>query len=253
MPYSIDIYPTPSTVNRSLTGQVAVAVDVLRAGTTIVTALENGAEAVAPFLDIATAQGAAESHANAILGGERKGRLIEGFDLSNSPADYRKENIAEKRVFFTTTNGTKAIEASRTSDITAIGSFVNLTALCQFLKSCERSISIVCAGTNGEPSLEDHLFAGAVCNWFTETQPIRMNTMARAVQTLWKTAQRQMDQGVSLFEILCRSQGGKNLIELEFTADIQLAAELDRYHVVPLFDVKSGLIRTDVDLNGWPR
>lgn len=253
MPHSIDIYPTPSAVDRSLTGKVAVAVDVLRAGTTIVTAMEHGAEAIAPFIDITTAHQAAQSHPHGILGGERKGRLIEGFDLSNSPADYRSENIKGKRVFFTTTNGTKAIEASQTSDVTAIGSFVNLTAICHFLKKCDRSIAIVCAGTDGNPSLEDHLFAGAVCNWFDETQAIRMNTMGRAVQTLWKTAQRQMDQGASLFEILCKSQGGRNLIELEFISDIHLAAELDRYRMVPVYDLKSGLIRTDVDLKGWPR
>lgn len=253
MSLSIDIYPTPSTVDRSLHGHVAVAVDVLRAGTTIVTALENGAEAIAPFLDIAAAHQSAQSHANAILGGERKGLLIEGFDLSNSPADYGKENVAGKRVFFTTTNGTKAIEASHTADVIAIGSFVNLTALCHFLKKCERSISIVCAGTNGEPSLEDHLLAGSICNWFSEKEAIRLNTMGRGVQTLWRTAQRQMDQGSTLFEILCRSQGGKNLIDLEFTSDIELAADMDRYGIVPIFDLKSGLIRTDVDLKGWPR
>ncbi|MDG2012740.1 MAG: 2-phosphosulfolactate phosphatase [Pirellulaceae bacterium] len=253
MPHSIELFSLPADAPRTLTGKSTVAVDVLRAGTTIVTALNHGAASIRPCVDIETTRQSARQSSDALLGGERQGLLIDGFDLSNSPESYQPEIVAGRQICFTTTNGTKAIEASRTSDAILIGSFINFTAVCCRLEQLQLPISIICAGTDGDPTLEDNLFGGAICDWFAQKKKIKMNPAAHAACEMWRTAHRQRDLGVSLCETLCHTQGGKNLVKLNLAPDIEFASAIDRYSTLPIYDPNTGLIGTDVDLNSAPR
>lgn len=253
MTHSIELFSLPADAPRRLAGKATVAVDVLRAGTTIITALQNGAASLIPCIDIETTRHSAAENPNSLLGGERQGLMINGFDLSNSPESYQPQIVAGRQIYFTTTNGTKAIEASRTSDVILIGSFINLTAVCRRLEQLQLPISIICAGTDGDPTLEDNLFGGAICEWFTQKTKVQMNPAAFAAREMWRTAIRQRDLGVSLCETLCHTQGGKNLVKLNLAPDIEFASTIDRFSILPIFDPRTGLIGTDVDLNGAPR
>jgi 2-phosphosulfolactate phosphatase len=96
-----------------------------------------------------------------VLGGERGGKRIEGFDLGNSPAEYKPALVAGKTVLFTTTNGTRAMQMCRQAQKVLIGSFANFSAMCRELGKLDH-VDILCAGTDGQITREDVLFAGAV-------------------------------------------------------------------------------------------
>ena len=146
-----------------LQGGIAVIVDILRASTTITHALANGAQKVIPCRSIDDAQALRTSPDDGVLlGGERGGIRIDGFDLSNSPDDYSNAVVAGKTIGFTTTNGTKALLRSEKAQKIIIGSFANFSKVLDRIVDSGKPIHIVCAGTNGAITGEDVLFAGAV-------------------------------------------------------------------------------------------
>src|SRR5215218_3513126 len=110
------VHKLPQAVDREeLVGSTVVVVDLLRATSTICQALAAGATEVVPFLEVSQALEAAEKHGrrDIVLGGERGGKRIDGFDLGNSPAEYTPATVGGRRVFFTTTNGTRALDHAR--------------------------------------------------------------------------------------------------------------------------------------------
>src|SRR4051794_31619088 len=138
----------------ALKGSVAVVVDVLRATTVMVHALAAGAEAIVPCSEIAEARRIALEHpaGSTVLGGERQGLPIEGFDLGNSPDEYTPEVCGGKTVVMTTTNGTRAILASLEAERVLVAGFVNLRATVDalsvnVLKVHALPMHIICAGT----------------------------------------------------------------------------------------------------------
>lgn len=145
-------------------GGVAVILDILRASTTIVHVLAHGAARVIPTGEIAEARRVAGGLpvGSVLLGGEREGLQIEGFDLDNSPFAYTPELVKGRTIVFTTTNGTRALLRSDRADRVLIGSFVNLQAVVDDLAQEDRPVHLVCAGTKGKVTLEDTLCAGAI-------------------------------------------------------------------------------------------
>ena len=136
--------------HRALDSAVAVVIDVLRASTTVVHALASGAQAVIPCetIDEAREQSTRRSSGTVLLGGERGGERIDGFDLGNSPLEFTPEAVAGKTIVFTTTNGTKALKQCASADRVLIGTFVNRAALLRVLQADGRPIHLVCAGTD---------------------------------------------------------------------------------------------------------
>ena len=125
--------------------------------------------------------------ADIVLGGERRGGKIPGFDAGNSPAEYTPQLVGGKRVFITTTNGTRAMYQSRLASRVLLGSFLNLSALVASIQD-EASIDILCAGTDGSETEEDILAAGGIvhslCYFDTASSSQQMNeasAMAGAV------------------------------------------------------------------------
>src|SRR3954468_21131840 len=149
--HHLRVHKLPKDVDeKELAGSTVVVIDLLRATSTICQALASGAREVVPFLEIEDAFTAAkgEDRADIVLGGERRGGKIPGFDVGNSPAEYTPQVVGGKRVFITTTNGTRAMHHARLASRVVLGSFLNLSAIVASVKD-EPTIDILCAGTDG--------------------------------------------------------------------------------------------------------
>lgn len=229
----IDVYLLPALVEPpALAGKTVVVIDVLRATTTIVHALAAGATQVIPCLEIDEAKKAAAELASPIvLGGERGGLPIAGFDLGNSPAEYTHERVAGKTVVFTTTNGTRAMKRCHAAARVLVGAFVNFSAVCRELINLEQ-IALVCAGTDGHVTREDTLFAGAIVDDLTRSKKWQLNDQAHLCADAWHAAVRLLtDRPLGM--MLRDSRGGRNLIETGQENDIDLAAQMDKFDLVP--------------------
>ena len=230
-----------------LHGGCAVVIDVLRASTTIIHALAAGAKSVIPCEEVDEAKQLAANHSpdERLLGGERDGVRIDGFDLDNSPLAYTTDVVAGKTILFTSTNGTRALARARAKMATPIliGSFVNLQAIVDQLNNQQRSVHLVCAGTCGEITSEDVLFAGAVATALQETTFQSGNDEADIAGGFF---QRHTNSGETLFDAICRSTGGRNLIKSGFDADIHRAAHVNRFDIVPHYNSQENKITTTV-------
>lgn len=142
--------------------KVVVIIDVFRATSTIATALDNGAVSVIPVASVAECIAIGSSNSNYITAGERDGRIADGLQYGNSPAEYPKHFIAGKSLVLTTTNGTRLLHMIQGAAAIITGSFLNLNAVCNFLISLQKPVILGCAGWKDRFNLEDTLFAGAV-------------------------------------------------------------------------------------------
>jgi 2-phosphosulfolactate phosphatase len=226
-------------------GGVAVVIDVLRASTTMITALAHGATRVVPVADVDDARRrAAELGAAALLGGERGGRRIPGFDLGNSPREYTADRVAGRTVVITTTNGTAALHACRGAREIVIGALVNRAAAAAAVRRLagpEADVHLVCAGTDGMISAEDVLGAGAILD--AALAAGRDDACdAAAVESLafFRRVAAQGDVSAALVTEFRRSPGGANLVALGMEADLPTAAAIDTLEVVPRLDAALG-------------
>ncbi len=220
------------------TGKTSVVIDVLRATTTIVTALKNGAREVIP---VATVDFAMKVSGNifsgmTLLGGERNTKMIEGFNLGNSPLEYKEEVVAGKSVILYTTNGTRAIVKAKFSENLFICSFNNLASIAGHLVKLNKDVEIICSGTNGFFSLEDVVCAGRlIAEMQGLDERIELLDSARASLTLSKSF------GKSIVKMLKETEHGKLLQENGFTEDLNYCAKISNIDLVPYFT--SGTIK----------
>lgn len=166
-----------------LRGKIAVVIDVLRATSVIVTALANGARWVKT---VASIEEAVQLRSPVVLlGGERSAMPIEGFDFSNSPLEYTPERVMNKGIVLTTTNGTLAVSHCKSAEEVLTGAFLNHRALTNYLLLQDRPIELVCAGTNGEFSLDDFLCAGLICSTLQTTDRVKFDDLGRLAIQCW--------------------------------------------------------------------
>ena len=268
----LQVHLLPSLVSEEqLRGGVVVVIDVLRASTTITQCLASGATAVIPTATVAEAHAAAASiagyslptadsevpadvrtNAGILMGGERGGTLISGFDLDNSPTSYAPGAVNGKSVIFTTTNGTQALLKCRLAERTLIGCFSNLHSVIALLTNDSRPIHLICAGTDGEVSTDDALCAGAIATgvWAARNWPQWLGDELRLVMDFFTCRCQPMREVVNA---LRESRGGRNLISLGLEADIDRAARWDLFRIVPEFDVASGRITPARDVPTEPK
>lgn len=201
--------------------ETVVVVDVLRATSTIVTALANGAKEVVP---VKTVEEALTMKKKGILVcGERNAKKVDGFDLGNSPLEYKRELVLGKTVVLTTTNGTQVIEKIESESIIA-ASFLNVSAVVEHLKEKE-NITIVCAGTSGDFSLEDFLLAGMIVKRMK-----REDLLDGAL-----VAMRYFESVQNVREEIKRfSSHAKRLISLGFEKDVDFCTTEDLFREVPV-------------------
>jgi 2-phosphosulfolactate phosphatase len=162
---TVDVVFTPTLLNaKELRGRTAVVIDVFRATTTILTALENGAAAVIPFDDAkkARAFAARQPSGELLLCGEQKTRKIKGFDLGNSPLEFTTDIVRDKTIALCTTNGTKALIAATSAAEVLVGCVRNYRAAAKRILKSGRDVTLVCSGSAGKVSGEDSLCAGLI-------------------------------------------------------------------------------------------
>jgi 2-phosphosulfolactate phosphatase len=254
----IDVYMLPEFLEGAdLSESVAVVIDVLRASTTIVHALGHGAAAVIPCLEVDEARRIARENPESeiLLGGERQGRIIDGFDLDNSPLSYRSETVAGRTIAFTTTNGTRALLRCSQAQAVFIGAFVNLAAVAEELLRRDRDVHLVCAGTDGQLTAEDILFAGALADELLtrSTASGRGEDGSNRAEDAFVLENVQAQMAVDFYRArsadpetfrrtMFESLGGRNLVELGFNTDIERTMQRDLFAVVPVWDPAQGVI-----------
>lgn len=236
-------------------GGVAVVIDVLRASTTMITALASGAAAVWPVADVDEARALARRLGpRAILGGERGGVMIEGFALGNSPTEYVRDRIGGHDVVITTTNGTAALAACAAAAETLVGAIVNRRAVAAAVRTLAAArglhhAHLVCAGTDGIVTAEDVLAAGAILDAAAADPGAAADTLdAAAARAL--AAFRQVvaaapgstleTAAAALVAAFRTSPGGANLVELGMASDLPVCARLDAVPIVPGLDHETG-------------
>lgn len=232
---------------------VCVVFDVLRATTSMVTALAHGARSICPVSTVAQAVAFKHRHPEAWLGGERHGWRITAkasggidFDLGNSPAEFTSPGIQNRILAVTTTNGTRALIAASPARLTFVSSFLNLNATAKALRSLKpASLLLIGAGTYEEAALEDTLAAGALCDALWDLYgPGHVADSALMARLLYQ----RLGAG-NLAAALAQSLNGRRLMQLPgLSQDVAFAAQLDAFPLVAKLDA-DGLIRRESDLN----
>ncbi len=226
----IEVFFSPAGVDElGMRGRNVIIIDVLRATTTICTALRNGAREVIPTPDIenATKISSNLSGDSRLLGGERQGKKIDGFDLGNSPAEYTPEKVKNKSIIFTTTNGAGAIYKCRYASTALVASFVNVSAIVKTIVDVGGTWTILCSGRQGAFSIEDATCAGMIISKVQELTEVDTEDAGLTTLILYKNAKR------SIYGMMKKSLHGKYLISIGFESDLKICAEIDSVPVVP--------------------
>lgn len=232
----IDVFFGPAGLTASdVTGRVVVVIDVLRASTSIATALANGARAVIPVesTEDVVMRAKAFARSEVKLAGERQMRPIPGFDLGNSPREFSREVVEGKTVLLSTTNGTTAIASLQGPRDVVIGSYVNFSAVLAMLRAALRGgtdIAILCAGREKQFSLEDAACAGRfVHHAMRRRTDVAVNDAAFASMLIDR---RYSDNLMRLFSA---SAHGRALSEAGYGDDLADCAAIDSYPIIPIY------------------
>jgi 2-phosphosulfolactate phosphatase len=246
---TIEVFLTPSQADEmQLKDKTVVVIDVLRASTTIATALYNGAKEIIP---VSTIENAAKISGNMIgdvtlRAGERNARMIEGFNLGNSPLEYVKEVVAGKSIIFVTTNGSGTIVKGRHAKHLLVAGFVNLGTVVQALARLKEDTTIICSGKSGNFCLEDAVCAGKIIAELKNTRigNIKLDDAGYAALMLEKSF------GKNILKMLKQSEHGQYLAGIGFQEDLKWCAGVDTIPVLPVFS--GNMIRTGAELKRRP-
>ena len=231
----------PALAHRDLRDSVCVVFDILRATSTCVTALHNGAAAIIPVSEISEALELGQKRPDVLLGGERNGVKIRtaerNFDFGNSPREYTPEKVRGKTIVSSTTNGTRALRACDGAKIVFASSFLNLSATAKFLREKRfENILLVCAGTRENAALEDILAAGALCEKLLDAQPA-LSDSARVALADYRQTKSELAATIH------QSENASRLLGIaELRDDVEFCLQQDVFDLVAA--LKDGAIRT---------
>jgi len=231
----LTMHLTPHQVDEmSLRDKTVVVVDVLRAGTTVTTALSNGAREVIPTSTVENAARVSGNltGGNTLLAGERNGKMVEGFHLGNSPLEYTAEKVRGKPIVFISSNGSPVFLKARHAREMAVCSFVNIGAVAESVRAKEGDLVVLCAGNAGGFSLEDAVCAGMLIHLLSadEDKKLQMSDAGRAAHALYKVHAKNP------LRMLKGTDNGRTLTEMGFMDDVRYCASIDSVPVVPLLD-----------------
>lgn len=221
----IDVVFRWQDVSGDVSDLAVLVVDVLRATTTMATILHQGGEAVLPIEDLSQAYKYKERDASLILGGERNNVAPSGFDGGNSPFDYSRELVGGRRVVFTTTNGTQALGQARKAKWVGCASLLNARASAEAQQNVAGNGLIICAGTQGQTSLDDVLAAGAVVSYWPR------ECWSDGAYMAYLVFERYRDR---LYDGLADSRHGRRLLEMGLERDLKWASQLNHISSVPV-------------------
>jgi 2-phosphosulfolactate phosphatase len=236
----------PSLAQANLTGVSCVVFDILRATSSIVTALGNGAECLIPVSEIAEAIARRAGNKEYLLAGERNGLKIGAdlsmgidFDFGNSPREFLPDRVSGKTICITTTNGTRALRSCAQAEIVLAASFLNLRATCDYLvRLAPANILLVCSGTFEEVAYEDVLAAGALCEMLAQKESKRtLGDSALIARDTFRQRQGSLSQALGI------SQNGRRLLARpELRDDVDFCAQENILELVAIMGA-DGAIR----------
>ncbi len=228
------VYHTSELTPSQILPDTAVVIDVLRATTTIATALDVGAEAVATFKSLESLMEVSENWPaqKRIRAGERGGAKVEGYDLGNSPLDCTTELMKDKRLFLSTTNGTKALQAVEQSSTVITAALINRGSVVKYLlKQNPETVWLIGSGWEGGYSLEDTVCGGAIAQSLLNngTVPVTIGNdeviAAVALYSQWQD---------NLLELMHQASHGQRLLGLGGQEDLKYCATLDIIETLPI-------------------
>jgi 2-phosphosulfolactate phosphatase len=221
---------------RDLRQTTCVVFDVLRATSSMITALANGAEAIMPVKEISEAVALRDGQPELLLAGERDGVRIQAslsgslaFDLGNSPREFTAGAVGGRRVVMTTTNGTRALRACARAQRVLVAAFLNLRATARCLElSFPRHLLLVCSGTFEEAAYEDVLGAGALCDLLLPRyEQGHVADSARIARSLYQMERKNLPAA------LAGARNGRRLrARPELSDDVEFCARLDAVDLV---------------------
>jgi 2-phosphosulfolactate phosphatase len=234
---------------RDLAQTSCVVFDVLRATSSMVTALVNGAQAILPVEEIADAISARERLGGVLLAGERDGVRIDAsltggkpFDLGNSPREFTSANVFGKTIVMTTTNGTRALKACGHADRVFVASFLNLGATARTIRNSRPSeLIVVCSGTLEQAAYEDVLGAGALCDALWDLFPDPQTDSAQIAREIFLNSSKDLTQ------TMARSRNGRRLLSRpELKDDVAFCLRTDAFSLTAEL-LKDGFVRRMAD------
>ncbi len=209
-----------------------VVVDLLRATSTIITALANGAKSIIPTSSVEEAVKIAKNFEKStfLLCGEKNTRIIEGFDLGNSPLDFTEEKVKDKKMILVTTNGTKVFNLLKHSLNVLIYSTLNLSAVKEKMIEIGEEWIVVCAGRNGFYDESDTIAAGLLISKLKENKTeLHLNDAGRTSLIIYEKYKR------NLKNFLKKTDHGRILIDNGFEADINFISQIDKFNIIAAF------------------
>lgn len=230
------VYHTPELTPTDHAPECAIAVDVLRATSTMATVLAAGGEAVQVFSDLDQLIEVSEKWPTEkrLRAGERGGGKVAGFDLGNSPLDCTAELVQGRRLFISTTNGTRALQRIQNAPIVLAAALINRAAVVQFLLEKQpETVWIVGSGWEGSFSLEDTVCAGAIAHSIWQQTNSSLDdltgndevTSAIALYTQWQN---------DLLGLFHQASHGKRLLRLECLEDLKYCSQTDILDILPI-------------------
>jgi len=237
-----EVFLTYSTVSEDdVRNRTVVVIDVLRACSTIVTALAHGARAVLPVADMAQAGKIVSNLDRDVyrLGGERGGEKIDGYDLGNSPREYTEEVVEHRDVILNTTNGTQALSRATPAKHLVAACFLNAGRVVDFVRSVDDEVTIVCAGHDNRIALEDTLCAGLLLDrlWKQE-EPDTVTDSAHTAFTLYETDRDNLRPALN------RANHAEYLVDQGYGTDLDDCFQVDTFPVLPYY-AENRLLRYD--------
>jgi len=225
----LDVVLNPAEVAhlpaRDLSGTTCVVFDVLRATSSMVTALAHGVAEIHPVCTIDEALALKAELPGAVLGGERQGEMIPGFDIGNSPREYT--GLTNRRIVTTTTNGTVALRACERARRILVGALLNLAAVAGELRAAApQSVLLVCAGTFETFALEDAYAAGRL---IAELPGAMLSDAAQMAVALAARYPQALDA-------LRLARNGRALTASGRAADVEWCAQTSRYKIMGVME-----------------
>ncbi|HRE40515.1 MAG TPA: 2-phosphosulfolactate phosphatase [Ignavibacteria bacterium] len=241
------IFLTHSLIHDELTlkDKNIVIIDVLRATSTMAVALSNGAKEIIPSDSVSKAAKIAKGAGNSLLCGERGGKIVEGFNLGNSPSEYLEEVIKDKTLVFSTTNGTMSILKAKYAKSCVLASFINVDRVLNYLKELNEDFTIICSGKLNNFCIEDAALAGyIIMNLFgNNSTKEEINDPERTAEIICKyyLEDKQHPTNENIFRMFKETEHGKYLAEIGFESDLRFCAEMNSYPVLPV--IHNGIIK----------
>ncbi|MBN3948851.1 MAG: 2-phosphosulfolactate phosphatase family protein [Nostoc sp. NMS7] len=230
------VYHTPELTPTDKVPECAIAVDVLRATSTIATVLAAGGEAVQVFSDLDQLIEVSEKWPaqKRLRAGERGGAKVAGFELGNSPLDCTPELVQGRRLFISTTNGTRALQRVQDSPNVLAAALINRAAVVQFLQELQpETVWIVGSGWEGSFSLEDTVCAGAIAHSLLQQTTLSLEELAGNDEVISAIALYSQWQD-NLLGLLHQASHGQRLLRLECQEDLKYCSQTDILDVLPI-------------------